>query len=949
MIPPGTRLGPYEIVSSLGAGGMGEVYRARDTRLEREVAVKILPAAFTDSPSARERFQREARAVAALQHPNICTIFDVGETSEGQTYLVMELLQGETVQQRLTRGPFDAALLVDTATALADALHAAHAARIVHRDIKPANIQLTARGPKILDFGLAKALTVVAPDASMQPTLAPRALLTDPGSTVGTVAYMSPEQLRGEELDARTDLFSLGLVLYEMATGRPAFPGATSAVISAAILHQQPPPPRQVRLDLSPRFEDVVLKAIEKDRSLRYQHASEMRTDIQRLKRDSDSVRVATAHAPAGRPHVTIRWGAIAAAAVVLALLVAGYVYRLRAEKLTDKDTIVLADFTNTTGEPVFDGTLRRGLSIQLGQSPFLSLVAEERIQGVLSLMGQPPNASLTPTVAREVCQRTSSAAVLEGSIAMLGTQYVLGLRAKNCRTGDVLDEQQVQAAKKEDVLAALSQIAITFRTRVGESLATVKRHDTPLEAATTPSLEALKAYSAGSRILATGNELPTAVPLFKRAVEIDPNFAMAYASLGMAYFFSGDPVLAAESTRRAYELRDRTSDREKLFIAANYQLQVTGNLEQAQQTCELWIRTYPRDTGPYGFLGALVYPTFGTFDKGIEVARKLIELDPGFPIGYLQLGFNSQFRGDLEEADKAFQRAFDRKLENTEFFPTLFDIAFLKRDNAGMDRTAALAHGKPGAEDSVTQRQGYVLAYAGRLTEARTKSRQAVDLARQAKQPGRAAFFIVGAALWEAFFGNQSAAQQGAAQALTLSTDRDLEYGAALALALSGDSSRSRTLADNLDMRFPEDTEVRFTYLPAIRAVLAVNHHEAARAVELLQISTPYDLGTPLSGAAPGFVGTLYTVYVRGLAYLAAHHGAEAAAEFQKILDRRAIVVSDPIGALAPLQLGRALVMSGDTSKARKAYQDFLTLWKDADADVPIYQQAKAEYATLR
>jgi tetratricopeptide (TPR) repeat protein len=476
-----------------------------------------------------------------------------------------------------------------------------------------------------------------------------------------------------------------------------------------------------------------------------------------------------------------------------------------------------------------------------------------------------------------------------------------------------------------------------------------VKQHDTPLAEATTPSLDALKAFSAGSRILDTGNELPTAVPLFKRAVEIDPKFAMAYASMGMAYFFSGEPALSAESARKAFELRDRASDREKFFIAANYELQVTGNLEQARQICELWMRTYPREIGPYGFLGALVYPTFGKFDKGVEVARKMIELDPEFPIGYLQLGFNSQFRGDLEEADKTFQRAFDRKLENTEFFPTLFDIAFLKRDIAGMQRTAALAHGKTGAEDSVTQREGFVLAYSGRLAEARMKSRQAVDLARQAKQPGRSALFIAGAALWEAFFGNESAAQQGAALALTLSTDRDLEYGAALALALSGDSSASHRLADNLEMRFPEDTEVRFTYLPAIRAVLALNHNDAVRAVELLQIAAPYDLGTPLSGAAPGFFGTLYTVYVRGLAYLAAHQGAEAATEFQKILDHRPIVVSDPIGALAPLQLGRALVLSGDTSNARKAYQDFLTLWKDADADIPIRKQAKAEFAKLR
>ena len=620
----------------------------------------------------------------------------------------------------------------------------------------------------------------------------------------------------------------------------------------------------------------------------------------------------------------------------------------LRAARLTDKDTIVLADFTNTTGDPVFDATLRQGLAIQLQQSPFLSLVSEERIQRVLPLMGQPANAPLTPAIAREICERTSSAAVLEGSIASLGSQYVLGLRATNCRTGDVLDEQQVQAARKEDVLNALSQVAIKFRTRVGESLATVQQHGTPLAEATTPSLDALKAYSAATKSLTVTSDLPAAVPLFKRAVEIDPKFAMAYASLGFTYGLMGEFALSSENNRTAYQLRDRASDREKFYIAASYDLYVTGNLEQAQQTCEAWMRTYPRDFNPLSMLGAFVYPTFGQFEKGAEVARKTIDGNPDFPVGYLQLGFNAQFHGDLGEAEKAFQRASERKLEMAEFFPTRFDIAFLKGDQAAMEREAALSHGKAGTEDAVSLREGFVLAQAGRLREARKKAQHAVELATQAKQPGRAAQFQAAAAQWEAFYGNVSAARQGAAAALELSKDRDLEYGAALALALSGESSRSEALATDLERRFPDDTEARFTYVPAIRAQLALNHHEPARAIELLKAAAPYDFGTPLS-VGTAFYGPLYTVYLRGVAYLAAHQGAEAAAEFQKILDHRTVVVSDPIGALAHVQLGRAFAMSGQIDKAKAAYEDFFALWKNADAGIPVAAQARAEYAAIK
>jgi tetratricopeptide (TPR) repeat protein len=621
---------------------------------------------------------------------------------------------------------------------------------------------------------------------------------------------------------------------------------------------------------------------------------------------------------------------------------------RGRTTPLTDKDTIVLADFTNTTGDPVFDETLRQGLTIQLEQSPFLSMVPDDAIQKTLGLMGQKAGARLTAEIAQEICERTGSAAVLDGSIARLGSQYVVGLRAKNCRTGEILDQEQVLAAKIEEVMGALSQVAIKFRTKVGESLATVKRHGTPLEEATTPSLEALKAYSAAMMHLTSDHNLTAGVPLFQRAIEIDPKFAVAYASLGFTYGLLGQFELSAESTKKAYELRDRASDREKFFIAATYETQVTGDLEKALQTCELWVQTYPREKPAHGILGSFVYPAFGKYEKGVEVDKQLVDLDPDFAVGYLQLAFNTQFAGRVEEAASVLHRASERKLEMPEIAVQRYDIAFLKGDQAGMDREAALAQAQSPPNDLVYARQAFVLAYSGRLKEAELTTQRVANLNSQPDQRGRKALIEIGPALWDAFFGNVAAARSGAAAAADLSRDRDVEYGAAFALALSGESSRSRALAKDLETRFPEDTGVKVFYLPAIRALLELkNGGQPSKAIELLQISLPYDRGLPPS-VAPFFFGPFYSVYVRGLAYLAARQGPEAAAEFQKVIDGRHIVVSDPIGALAHLQLGRALTLAGDKTEARTAYQDFLTLWKRADPDIPILITARKEFVAL-
>ncbi len=772
--------------------------------------------------------------------------------------------------------------------------------------------------------------------------------LTNPGAAVGTIAYMSPEQVRAKELDARTDLFSFGVVLYEMATGVLPFQGESTGIIFEAILNRAPVPPMRLNPKVAPELERTIAKCLEKDRNLRYQHASEIRTDLQRLKRDSDSARL-TAGSEAGVESGTGKhWKLIVPAAVAaLALSVAGYFYFHRAAKLTDKDTIILADFTNTTGDPVFDGTLRQGMAVQLEQSPFLSLISEERILHTLSLMGQSSDARLSPELAHEVCERTASAAVLDGSIANLGSQYVLGLRAKNCRTGDILDEEQVEVARKEDVLNALTEIASKFRTRVGESLVTVEKHDTPLAEATTPSLEALKAYSMGWKVTASqGGD--AAVPFFKHAVEIDPRFAAAYASLGLMYGSMGETEVGTENTRKAYELRDHASDNEKFFITAYYDGRATGNQKKAQQTCEAWAQAYPREWKPHSFLAGFIYPVLGEHEKAAEEAQKTIELAPDFGVGYALLGSNSLSLDRLGAAEDAVRRASERKIEIPLLALLRYDVAFLKGDSGGMQREVAAARGKSGAEELISDHQAFALAYTGRLQEATKMLRRSSDLAQQAAHREKAAVFETRAALWEAFYGNAPTPKPAAMAALTLAKNREVQYGAAVALAIAGDSSQAQTLTNDLERSFPEDTSVKFNYLPTVRAFLALNHGDPAKAIELLQVAVPYELGQPRS-TQTGFFGALYPIYARGQAYLAARQGAEAAREFQKIVDHPGIMVGDPIGVLAHLQLGRAYTMQGDTTKAKAAYQDFLTLWKDADPDVPVLKQAKAESAKLK
>lgn len=957
----GRTIAHYRILEKLGSGGMGVVYKAEDTRLHRFVALKFQPQEFAKTPQAIARFQREAQAASALNHPNICTIYDVGE-HEGHPYIVMEYLDGVTLRYKIGGRPLELEETLRYAIEIVDALDVAHSAGIIHRDIKTANVLITKRGQaKVLDFGLAKLMADVQSGGPNDPTMAVN-VLTTAGDTLGTVAYMSPEQIEGKPLDGRTDVFSFGIVLYEMATGRSPFEKQTKGATFGAILHEQAILPRALNAGTPARLEEIIEKTLEKKRDLRYQHASEIRADLQRLKRDLESGRVSSqTHASSGSLSGIARlstgsgtesqlqpakmWrldrGNSIVASIVLVAVVAGAValWRIRTNpKLVAKDTIVLADFSNTTGEVIFDDTLRQALSAQLSQSPFLTVLPDRRVAAILKQMQKTPQEHLTQATAREVCLRSGSQALLAGSISNAGDRYVLKLRAIGCQTEQMLASAQAEARTRDGVLSALGEAGGRLRAGLGESLASVARYNKPLSDASTSSLGAWQAFTEGLIAARTKGDAD-AIPYVKHAIELDPNFARAYTTLGAFYENLGELDHAREQYSKAFELRERVSDVERFVIEVNYYGTVTGDQEKAVQTYQRWIEEYPNNSLAHVNL-SMTYAVLGRFEKAAAESREALRIKPDDVIAYGNLISEYTTLEKYDEARSVYDEAQSRKLDGSYLHQYMYLLAFLQGDEAAMQEHSAWAMGKPGAEDAMLSAMSDSEAYAGHLAKATELSERAVQSARQNDEQETAAIWQLNAAWREAEFGNAATAPGMVKAATKLSNSRNVRMWAAFVLARAGEADQALAMADALSREAPEDTILLGYWVPSIRAAAELDRGQGTQAIETLRPALVYEL----SQTAP-----FLPAYLRAQAYLQAKEPQLASGEFQKVIEHPGVVLNNPIAVFARLGLARAKTALGDTIGAREAYQDFLALWKNGDANIPVLKKAQSEYAKLR